>query len=43
MRMSNFLESVWFRGGEGKMMGGVWCFFPKLTKKFYPQNGEKTG
>ena len=35
MKRENFLEGVWSREGEGKMMVG-----PK--KKVFSQNGEKT-
>ena len=38
----NFVEGVWLGRGEGKEMVGPRCFQLGLTKKFSPQNEEKT-
>ena len=41
-RRVSFLECVWLEGRGGKMMVGPGYFLPGPTKKFSPQNEEKT-
>ena len=41
IKSENFLEVVWLEGG-GENDGGPECFLIGPTKKFSPQNGEKT-
>ena len=41
MRRENFLESVWFGGGERKMMVGFRCFLSEPIKNFLTKMGRK--
>ena len=43
MRRENFLEGVWLGWREGKMIVRPGFLFPRPTKRFSPQNDEKTG
>ena len=43
MRRENFLKGVWLGWGEGKMIVRPGFLFPRPTKRFTPQNGEKNG